>query len=97
MEFFPVATLETLVTGAKRVVVAMQHRAKGKSKVLKHCTLPLTSMRPIDLVVTEMAVIIFSNGQAVLTETAPGVTVADVIASTEAVLLVPSSVQEMQL
>ena len=86
-----------LVTGAKRVVVAMQHMAKGKSKVLKHCTLPLTSVRPIDLVVTEMAVITFSNGQAVLTETAPGVKVEDVVASTEAVLLIPSSVQEMQL
>jgi acetate CoA/acetoacetate CoA-transferase beta subunit len=86
-----------LVTGAKRVVVAMQHMAKGRSKVLKHCTLPLTSVRPIDLLVTEMAVITFSNGQAVLTETAPGVKVEDVVASTEAVLLIPSSVQEMQL
>src|SRR5499425_853905 len=48
-----------LVTGAKRVVVAMQHSAKGKSKLVKQCTLPLTSARPVDLVVTEMAVIAF--------------------------------------
>ena len=39
-----------LVTGAKRVIVAMQHSAKGKSKIVKQCTLPLTSARPVDLV-----------------------------------------------
>jgi acetate CoA/acetoacetate CoA-transferase beta subunit len=42
-----------LVTGAKRVIVAMQHTAKGKSKVVNKCTLPLTSIRPVDLVVSE--------------------------------------------
>src|SRR6201988_3220739 len=46
-----------LVTGAKRVIVAMQHAAKGKSKIVKKCNLPLTSARPIDLVVTDMAVV----------------------------------------
>jgi len=53
-----------LVTGAKRVVVAMQHSAKGKSKIVKQCTLPLTSARPVDLVVTELAVIAFPGGRA---------------------------------
>ena len=62
-----------LVTGAKRVVVAMQHSAKGKSKIVKQCNLPLTSARPIDLVVTELAVIAFPGGRATLLETAPGV------------------------
>jgi acetate CoA/acetoacetate CoA-transferase beta subunit len=86
-----------LVTGAKRVVVAMQHTAKGKPKVLKQCSLPLTSLRPVDLVVTELAVIAFPNGRATLAETAPGVTVADVMASTEADLDVPQHVPEMCL
>jgi acetate CoA/acetoacetate CoA-transferase beta subunit len=86
-----------LVTGAKRVVIAMQHTAKGRPKILKKCTLPLTSARPIDLVVTEMAVIGFAGGQATLLETAPGVTVAQVMAATEAELVVPGEVPQMRL
>jgi acetate CoA/acetoacetate CoA-transferase beta subunit len=84
-----------LVTGAKRVVVAMQHRAKGKSKIMRQCTLPLTSVRPVDLVVTEMAVISFPDGRATLTETAPGVTVAEIIEATEAELIVSPDVKPM--
>jgi len=86
-----------LVTGAKRVVVAMQHSAKGKSKIVKQCTLPLTSARPVDLVVTELAVIAFPGGRATLMETAPGVTVDTVVAATEAELAVSPQVKEMQL
>lgn len=84
-----------LVTGAKRVIVAMQHTAKGKSKIVKKCNLPLTSARVIDLVVTDMAVIGFPDGKATLMETAPGVSVAQVIANTEAELVVPAKVPEM--
>jgi acetate CoA/acetoacetate CoA-transferase beta subunit len=86
-----------LVTGAKRVVIAMQHRAKGKSKIMRQCTLPLTSARSVDLVVTEMAVISFPDGRATLTETAPGVTVAEVIEATEAELIVSPDVKQMQV
>src|SRR6201981_2302886 len=75
-----------LVTGAKRVIVAMQHLAKGKPKIIKECSLPLTSIRPVDLVVTELAVIGFPDGRATLLETAPGVAAKDVVASTEAEL-----------
>jgi acetate CoA/acetoacetate CoA-transferase beta subunit len=86
-----------LVTGARRVVIAMQHRAKGKSKIMRQCTLPLTSARSVDLVVTEMAVIAFPGRRATLEETAPGVTVDQVGAATEAELAVSPQVREMQL
>jgi acetate CoA/acetoacetate CoA-transferase beta subunit len=86
-----------LVTGAKRVVVAMQHTAKSKPKIVGQCSLPLTSLRPVDLVVTELAVIAFPKGRATLVETAPGVTAKDVIANTEAQLEVPQHVPEMTL
>ena len=84
-----------LVTGAKRVVVAMQHTAKGKPKIVKQCTLPLTSLRQVDLVVTELAVIAFPNSRATLIETAPGITVQDVVAATEAELVVSEHVPQM--
>jgi acetate CoA/acetoacetate CoA-transferase beta subunit len=86
-----------LVSGAKRVVVAMQHCAKGKSKVLRRCTLPLTSTRRIDLLVTELAVISFSDAGALLQETAPGIAVSDVVANTEANLIVPERVPSMAI
>ena len=86
-----------LVTGAKRVVVAMQHTAKGKSKIVKKCSLPLTSVRPVDLLVTELAVISFPKGRATLTETAPDVTVEQVLEATDADLAVATSVEMMRL
>src|ERR1700744_4878464 len=78
-----------LVSGAKRVIRAMQPAAKGKSKIVARCNLPLTSARPVDLVVTDMAVIAFPGGKATLMETAPGVTIAEVMAVTEAALAGP--------
>ena len=86
-----------LVSGARRVVVAMQHTAKGKSKIVTRCRFPLTSLRPVDLVVTELAVIGFPDGRATLLEVAPGVEVADVLAATEAPLIVASDVHPMPL
>jgi acetate CoA/acetoacetate CoA-transferase beta subunit len=86
-----------LVTGARRVIVAMQHTAKGKSKIVRACTLPLTSARAVDLVVTELAVISFAEGRATLVETAPDVTVEQVLAATEAELIVPPHVPQMHI
>jgi acetate CoA/acetoacetate CoA-transferase beta subunit len=83
-----------LVSGAKRVIIAMQHSTKGKSKIVRKCDLPLTPTRPVDLLVTELAVIAFPSGQATLVETAPGVTVADILAATEAELVVPETIPE---
>jgi acetate CoA/acetoacetate CoA-transferase beta subunit len=86
-----------LVAGAKRVVVAMQHTAKGKPKIVRQCSLPLTSIRPVDIVVTELAVIAFPDGRATLMETAPGVSVQQVLAATQASLDVPERVPSMML
>jgi len=86
-----------LVTGAKRVIVAMQHAAKGASKIVNECTLPITSQRPVDLVVTELAVIAFREGRPVLLERAPGVSVSQIIEKTQAVIVVPQDVPEMML
>jgi acetate CoA/acetoacetate CoA-transferase beta subunit len=86
-----------LVTGAKRVIVAMQHTAKGKPKIVNKCALPLTSSRPVDLVVSELAVIGFPEGRAALLERAPGVTIEQVIAATEAELALPDQIPEMRL
>lgn len=72
-----------LVTGAKRVIVAMQHTAKGRPKIVRECSLPLTSARPVDLIVTDLAVIAFPGGRATLIETAEGVSVQEVQAATE--------------
>jgi acetate CoA/acetoacetate CoA-transferase beta subunit len=86
-----------LACGAKRVVVAMQHSAKGKPKIVRRCSLPLTSARPVDLVVTELAVLAQVDGRLRLLETAPGVTVDQVLAATEAKLDVPATVPSMPI
>ena len=86
-----------LVNGAKRVIVAMQHAAKGKSKIVQKCRLPLTSSRSVDLIVTDMAVIGFPDGRITLQERAPGVSVAEVMAVTEADMCIPANVPEMNI
>jgi acetate CoA/acetoacetate CoA-transferase beta subunit len=86
-----------LVSGAKRVIVAMQHTAKGAPKIVKECTLPLTSTRPVDLVVTELAVIAFPGGRATLMETALGISTTQVVAATQAELIIPNHVPEMPI
>jgi acetate CoA/acetoacetate CoA-transferase beta subunit len=84
-----------LVTGAKRVIVAMTHTAKGASKLVKRCTYPITSTRRVDLVVTELAVIEPTESGLVLRETAHGVTVEQVVRATEARLIIPERVLTM--
>ncbi|HYD65408.1 3-oxoacid CoA-transferase subunit B [Azospirillum sp.] len=86
-----------LVSGAKRVIVAMVHAAKGESKIVKRCSLPLTSVRRVALVVTDLAVIEPTDQGLVLRETAPGVSIDDVIKATEAELIIPANVPVMPL
>ena len=66
-----------LVSGARRVIVAMTHTANGKPKIVRKCTLPLTSVRPVSLVVTELAVIEPTPQGLLLKELADGVTALD--------------------
>ncbi len=74
-----------LVASAKRVVITMTHASKkGAPKLLKKCSLPLTSQKCVDRVITEMAVFDFDNGRMILRETAPGLTVDDIRKVTEA-------------
>jgi len=84
-----------LVTGAKRVIVAMTHTAKGAPKIVRRCSLPLTSVRRVDLIVTELAVIQPTAEGLVLREVAPGVAVEDVRRVTEARLLEADTVTTM--
>ncbi|MDY0151444.1 MAG: 3-oxoacid CoA-transferase subunit B [Candidatus Cloacimonas sp.] len=82
-----------LVTGAKKVIVAMEHCDKnGNSKVLKHCTLPLTAKAKVSLIVTDMAVLKVIPEGLVLCEIAEGFTVEDVINATAAELIIPDKV-----
>lgn len=87
-----------LVAGAKKVIVCMQHKNKaGESKVLKKCTLPLTGVKCVSKVVTDLAVIDFTEQGLKLIERAPNVTVEEIIASTEADLIVEGEIPEMVL
>ncbi|WP_320144003.1 3-oxoacid CoA-transferase subunit B [uncultured Cohaesibacter sp.] len=86
-----------LVAGAKRVIVAMTHTAKGNPKIVKQCNLPLTALRRVDLVVTDLAVIEPTEDGLVLRELAPGVTVDEVLAATEASLIVADDLKEMAI
>ena len=84
-----------LVSGSRRVIVAMQHSAKGESKIIPELTLPPTSTRPVSLVVTDLAVLEPTSEGLLLKERAPGVAIGEVLAATAAKLLIPNEVPEM--
>ena len=73
-----------LLTGAKRVIVAMEHTAKGEPKILKSCTLPLTARNAVDMIITEMCVMEVTERGLILTELADGFTIEDVRKATDA-------------
>ncbi len=86
-----------LVSGAKKVVVAMIHTARGTPKIVETCDYPLTAIRPVDLIVTDLAVIAVTPQGLKLQERAPGVTVAEIQAVTGTPLIVEGEVPEMAL
>jgi 3-oxoacid CoA-transferase subunit B len=87
-----------LVASAKNIIVAMQHTGKtGDSKLLKECTLPLTGVRCVKRIVTDLAVIDIVPDGFKLIERAPGVSVENIIKATEGKLIVDGNIPEMKL
>src|SRR5215471_2422881 len=87
-----------LVAGARRVIIAMEHTTReGAPKILKKCTLPLTGMKVVDTIVTEMAYIKVGPKGLVLEEVAPGLTAEDVQKATEAKLIVNPALKTMDM
>jgi acetate CoA/acetoacetate CoA-transferase beta subunit len=77
-----------LVAGAKKVIVAMLHTAKGEPKILKKCTLPLTAVGKVNMIITEKAVMKVTEDGLLLTEIMPGSTIEDIRKNTEADLII---------
>ena len=84
-----------LVTGAKKVIVAMNHTAKGEAKILKKCRLPLTAVNAVDLIITEMGVMEVTPQGLYLKELNPEFTIEDIKAATEAELIIDENLKEM--
>ena len=84
-----------LLVGAKKVILAMEHTAKGNPKILKKCTLPLTAKGQVNMIVTEMGVMEITPGGIVLKEIHPEFTVEQVQAATEATLIVAPDLKKM--
>ena len=85
-----------LLIGAKHVIVAMEHTAKGAHKILKKCTLPLTAKGQVNLIITEMGVMEITPEGIVLQELHPEFTVEQVQAATEAQLIISKNLKPMQ-
>ena len=84
-----------LLVGAKKVIVAMEHTAKGNPKILKKCRLPYTAVHCVSMIITEMCVIQCTKEGLVLTEYNPEFTVEQIQAATEATLIIPEDIKPM--
>ncbi len=85
-----------LVVGAKKVIVAMEHTNKGKHKILKNCTLPLTAKGQVNMIVTEMGVMDVTPEGIVLREYNPEYTIEQIQEATEATLIIADDICEMK-
>ncbi len=85
-----------LLIGAKKVILAMEHTAKGSHKIMKNCTLPLTAAGQVNLIITEMGVMEITPEGIVLKEINPEFTVEEVQAATEAKLIIPADLKPVQ-
>ncbi len=85
-----------LVVGAKKVILAMEHTAKGRPKILRECTLPLTAKKEVNLIVTEMGVFEITPGGMILREMASDTTVEQIQAVTEADFIVADPLKIME-
>ena len=86
-----------LLVGAKKVILAMEHTAKGNHKILKECTLPLTASNEVDMIVTEMGVMEITPQGIVLKEIHPEFTVEQVQQATQATLIIADDIKPMQI
>ncbi len=86
-----------LVTGAKKVIVAMTHTSRGNIKILEECTLPLTAKSQVDLIITEMGVMEVTDEGILLKEINPEFTVEDVKKLTDTKLIIPKKLKEMKI
>lgn len=86
-----------LVVGAKKVIIAMEHTAKGNPKILKKCRLPLTAAKQVDMIITEMGVMEITDEGIVLKEINPEFTVEEVQNATEAKLIISDDLKTMEV
>jgi len=85
-----------LVNGAKKVIIAMLHTAKGEPKILKKCTLPLTALKQVDMVITELGVFEILDNKIILKEIAADTTVEEIISMTDADVSIDTNIKPMQ-
>lgn len=86
-----------LAVGSKKLIVAMEHTAKGEPKIVKRCKYPLTASRKVNLIVTELALIEVNSDGLILHEISPFTSVDEVISKTEAKLFISKDLKVMDL
>ena len=86
-----------LVVGAKKVIIAMEHTAKGNHKILRNCTLPLTAANEVNLIITEKGVMEVTDKGILLKEISPYSSIEDIILNTEATLIIDENLKTMEI